>query len=172
MKCCTFCNIEKEDVEFCSERNLCKICSKGYQKQYRQNNAAKIKEYNKRYHENNRESIKERQTRYRQNNRESINERQTRYRQNNVEKLMLRQARKRAKQKNLPFNISEEDINVPNVCPVLGIPLESGIGKGVIKPNSPSLDRANTIKNTATPEEIIAVGEYYKKLLEEAKKNE
>lgn len=99
-------------------------------------------------------------------------------------------ARHRAKEKNLPFNISEEDINIPDICPVLGIPMQTAFGKGKARANSPSLDRiipekgyvkgnvitvsnrANTIKNNATPEEIIAVGEFYKKLLEEAKKNE
>ena len=45
--------------------------------------------------------------------------------------------------------------------------------KGYVKGNIVVISNmANVIKSNATPEEIIAVGEFYKKLLEEAKKNE
>ncbi len=45
--------------------------------------------------------------------------------------------------------------------------------KGYVKGNVIVVsNKANVIKNNATPEEIIAVGEFYKKLLEEAKKND
>jgi hypothetical protein len=190
MKCCIKCNIEKDDGEYASGRNVCKTCRKEQKKQYYKNNQEEIKKYDKQYRQNNQEAIKKYNKQYRQNNQEEIKKYKIQYRQNNLEKDMIRRARRRAKQKNVPFNISEEDINIPNVCPVLGIPLETGAGKGAIQPNSPSLDRiipekgyvkgniivvsnkANTMKSNATPKEIITVGEFYKKLLEEAKKNE
>jgi hypothetical protein len=80
-------------------------------------------------------------------------------------------ARKRAKQKGLPFNIDVTDIVVPEFCPILGLRLERG--KGTVLPCSPTLDRivqnmgyikgnvhvityrANSMKNDASPAEII-----------------
>ena len=158
MKTCIKCNIEKDDSDFRKGRNECKPCRKEYKKLWRENNPDKVKEGSKRYYEN------------------------------NQEKEMLKRARHRSKKKQIPFDLKEEDIIIPEICPALGISLK--IGEEVMCSNSPTLDRiipekgyvkgniivmsnkANLIKQNATPEEIIAVGEYYKKLLEEAKKNE
>lgn len=58
---------------------------------------------------------------------------------------MLRRARSRAKKHNLPFNIDISDIETPDLCPVLDIPLDYSdwrsrrySGK---KADSPCLDR-------------------------------
>ena len=84
----------------------------------------------------------------------------------------------------LPFTIALSDIVIPKCCPVLGMSLKSRFGTGK-KPgrNSPSLDRvnpqkgyvkgnvivvsffANQIKTNATPDQILAVGRFYKKLI-------
>lgn len=77
----------------------------------------------------------------------------------------------------MPFNLTVADIGeIPAVCPVLGIPLSPGEGKQTGA--SPSLDkviphlgyvpgnvviisnRANTLKNNATPWELLAVYSY------------
>jgi hypothetical protein len=93
---------------------------------------------------------------------------------------MLASARERAKKQGLPFDIELADIVIPEVCPLLGIPLVSGLCKGKKgpTPESPSLDRlrpelgyvkgnvwvishrANGIKHNATPDELklIAAG--------------
>lgn len=89
---------------------------------------------------------------------------------------ILSNARKRAKQKGLPFDITEDDIPVPTFCPVLGIPLMVSNSKR--QDNSPTLDRiipelgyvkgnvmiisfkANRLKSNATPAEIQAVLDY------------
>jgi hypothetical protein len=218
MKICNKCNVEKDDSEFYVSRNECKTCKKERSKLYRQNNLEKVKERRKLYYQNNTEKMKERKKLYRQNNTERVKEysrlyyqdnlekvkerrklyyqnnpekereRNKIYRQNNRKKEMIRHARLRAKEKQLPFDLQEEDIMVPQVCPVFGTPLQNG--EKIMSSNSPSLDRiipekgyvkgnviivsekVNRIKSNATPEEIIAVGEFYKKLLEEAKKNE
>ena len=78
------------------------------------------------------------------------------------------------------FTIGVEEIIVPDICPVLGIPLK--IATGAAKPNSPSLDRidprrgyepgnvrvvshkANTIKSNATVEELRAVLAYLEEI--------
>ena len=109
------------------------------------------------------------------------------YRKNNYEKAAIRTLKDRAKAKNLPMNITPEYLKkfVPDnmICPVLGIKME--IGEKNKSVNSPSIDRiipekgyvpgniivvsmkANGIKSNATPDEIIKVGKFYKKLLEE-----
>lgn len=91
-------------------------------------------------------------------------------------------AKRRAREENLPFDIQESDIECPNTCPVLGIPLQIGIG--FRSDNSPSLDkiipnkgyvkgnvkvisyRANRFKSDAVLDEIIKVAEYMRKFNE------
>lgn len=88
-------------------------------------------------------------------------------------RIILQHARKRAKEKNVPFNITIDDLIIPNICPVLGI--ELGVNDGSPKNNSISLDRivpelgyvkgnvaiisyrANTIKSNASIEELEKV---------------
>lgn len=54
-------------------------------------------------------------------------------------------AKARSKKKNLPFNLTHEDIIIPNRCPILDIEIDLGIEDGSsgrpFKPNSPSIDR-------------------------------
>lgn len=97
-------------------------------------------------------------------------------------------AQNRAYQKQIEFNITKDDIVIPDVCPVLGIPIEAGTGRisdeeGNNKKlvgarfSSPSVDRidnskgyvkgnvrviswrANYLKNNASLEELIMIGE-------------
>jgi len=102
------------------------------------------------------------------------------YRKRNIKSFMLNNARRRADRFGTLFNITEQDIFIPETCPVLGIPLV--ISSGHAKPNSPSLDRifpelgyikgniivvsslANTIKSYGTVEQIGKVYEFYKRL--------
>jgi hypothetical protein len=60
-----------------------------------------------------------------------------------AENRMLYSARDRAKENSLEFNITIEDIVIPDKCPLLGIVLESHIGTGAKcgHLNSPTLDR-------------------------------
>lgn len=57
---------------------------------------------------------------------------------------MLIAARARAKKNNIPFNISEEDLTIPEKCPVLNCKLEHNTG--TVKGNSPSIDRIDPCK--------------------------
>ena len=59
-------------------------------------------------------------------------------------RFMLYAAKGRAAAKGLDFNLSIEDITIPEICPILNIPLQ--ISKGPRKNNSPSLDRINNSK--------------------------
>ena len=85
---------------------------------------------------------------------------------------ILRQAKETAKKKGLEFNITEEDIFLPEQCKYLNIPLTNTQGEGAVWSNY-SIDRidpckgyikgnveiisrkANIMKSTATQEELI-----------------
>ena len=144
IKACTKCGIEKEYTEeFFSKREHGKLradCRTCYNKYYRDNNHRYLKA------------------------------------------SMVYDAKERAKKKNMDFNLVKKDIHFPEVCPVFNIKLEHGRKDWK---NSPTIDRidnnkgyvldncivvsciANTIKNSATPKQILKVGNFYKKLYEE-----
>lgn len=56
---------------------------------------------------------------------------------------MLSRAKQRAKKAGVPYELNIHDITIPDVCPVLGIPLVFGHSEKKTQPedNSPSLDR-------------------------------
>ena len=63
--------------------------------------------------------------------------------QENAKSQMLCGARRRSEKLGIPFNITREDLFIPEKCPVLGIPLvPSTRGNGFAeRDNSPSIDR-------------------------------
>ena len=99
-----------------------------------------------------------------------------------LEKIMYDRAKSRAKKYGVQFNLELEDIIIPKICPVLGIPLFRG--DRVISDNTPSLDKiipskgytkgnivvisykANRIKSDATYEEILLVGNWLKGIVD------
>lgn len=94
---------------------------------------------------------------------------------------MVSDAKLRAMDSRLEFNLTTSDINIPSHCPYLGIELSLENTKKL--DNSPTLDkiipslgyvvgnveviseRANRIKNNATPEELFLIAERYNKIL-------
>lgn len=92
---------------------------------------------------------------------------------------LLNRIRSRAKTRGIPFNLSIRDIHVPDVCPILGLPLVEKVREGGPSDCSPSLDRidnskgyvkgnvivisqrANTIKGDATIEELQKIAAFY-----------
>jgi len=99
------------------------------------------------------------------------------WRRKNPEKSLIRLANKRG----WPVTITEKDIQIPKVCPVLGIPIV--MGSRTVKDGSPTLDRvdtskgyikgnveviswrANRLKSDASLEEIKAIYKYMKRRL-------
>ena len=95
-----------------------------------------------------------------------------------VERL-LKAAKYRARQKGIPFELVYGDVYIPDVCPVLGIPLIPQ-NAGMVD-NAPSLDRldstkgyvrgnvyviswrANKLKSDATLEELEAIVKYVRR---------
>lgn len=98
-----------------------------------------------------------------------------------LEYTMWNKAKHRAKVKGMDFNLKVEDITIPDVCPLLGIPLFTS--KKHAKDNSPSLDRidnnkgytrgnilvisfkANRIKSTSSLEDLELLTRNLKTLL-------
>ena len=97
---------------------------------------------------------------------------------NNREKDMFQLAKHRAKTKGIPFDIEISDIIIPEICPILGLPLKTTIDGN--RDLSPSLDRidntkgyvkgnvqvisfkANNMKCTANDEELINFANWVK----------
>ena len=100
-----------------------------------------------------------------------------------VEYTLWNAAKQRAKRQGIPFDLSPLDLKelgIPEVCPVLGIPINQspGDGTGERTDNSPSLDkfipplgyvkgnvhviswRANRIKSDGSPEEWEKIAEW------------
>lgn len=92
---------------------------------------------------------------------------------------MVTNARVRAGKKGVPCTITQADVSIPKLCPVLGIPIQVSV-TGSPTDDSPSLDRiipqlgyvpgnvvvisnrANRIKNDATFAEIKRLYEWMK----------
>jgi len=133
-------------------------------KQWREDNVEKVKDYRVQYYQEHKEEY-----------------------ELNILKYKLSSAKRRAKINNLPFNITEQDIKdvwpIDNKCPALDIEFIIG-GFDTMNYDSPSLDRiipnkgyvksniqivsalANGIMSNATPEQVIKVGQYFKKLID------
>lgn len=85
---------------------------------------------------------------------------------------MVDNARERARKFGVDFDLDQDDIVIPQYCPILGIKLERGTN-GRSLDSSPSLDRifpekgyvkgnvqvisqlANQMKNSATPQQLL-----------------
>jgi hypothetical protein len=99
--------------------------------------------------------------------------------EHDAKKIMIMNSKARAKKSGIGFSISEEDIIIPENCPVLGIPLHRCQKDNWN--NSPSIDRidnskgytkdnivivsrrANILKKDATIEELQKLASFYQK---------
>lgn len=147
----------------------CSMCLADRGRKWAAENAGRMKELQQAWHHKHRDEHKARLRKDREDN---------------PALFMWYSAKSRAREKNLPFNIEISDVVIPPNCPIFGTPLVIGTGSGPgSNPNSPSLDRvipslgyvkgnivvmsmrANAIKQNATAEEILAVGEFVKNFL-------
>lgn len=133
----------------------CLECRRGINQRYRAKYPEKRKADDKRRYAKNPQIAKDRDRRRRDKNPKNV---------------ALRQAKKRAALSGYPYAITEDDVNVPEFCPLLGIKISRGVGK--LSDASPSLDkirpelgyvpgnvwiisnRANRIKSDATVQEL------------------
>jgi hypothetical protein len=139
-----------------------------------------IDAYNKERYAKNSEHIKEKSREYYNINRETILQdlKEFRRTKDGGIKYLYESAKVRSKKYDIVFDIEIGDIVVPDMCPVLGIPLING--DGVCFDGSPTVDRiipelgytknniivvsmkANRIKNNATLDELKKVFYFYK----------
>ena len=177
MKTCNTCKIEKS-LEFFSKKtsskdglnHRCKACDKVKVSQWRAENPEKAKAGTIRWNTTNHAHVRARQKAYYNKNAQQIMDQMKDFLVNNPEKGLLKMAKSRAKLANLPFSITEKDIQIPEFCPILGVRLEFGTMSE--RDSSPSLDRflpekgyvpgnvvvisyrANRIKNDGTSNEL------------------
>lgn len=134
------------------------------------------------------ERVKKSTLNWHKNHPDRVKASRIKYRTKHLEELMFRAARLRASKKNILFSISINDIIIPEFCPILNIPLQQNTLR--VKSNSPSLDRiipemgytpeniqvisykANTMKNNASYQEMIALGKWAEQQLNKGKNND
>jgi|DEB0MinimDraft_10_1074344.scaffolds.fasta_scaffold62231_2 hypothetical protein len=103
-------------------------------------------------------------------------------RKEHPEYFLWKSAKKRAREKGRDFDITPDDIIIPEFCPYLGIPISHEVGGKSRRPGSPSLDRidsargyvkgnilvcswrANNIKSDATLNELITLTKQWSQL--------
>lgn len=138
-----------------------------YQREWRRKNPDKAAAIRKRFRTKHRDRLLEEGATYSQSRRNFMPGR-----------CLVLQAKTRANKKGITFDLPRE-VEVPDTCPILGIPLIAGKVKHTA--NSPSLDRivqskgytqgnvqvisykANTMKSDASPEELLRFADWIQK---------
>jgi hypothetical protein len=170
-KKCSRCKTQKSREEFHKSnitndklQAFCKIC----------NSEATTVERRQFYNE--RRKVRRQNTEYRQRELDKGREHRIKYR----EKYLLRSAKFRHQQQNIPFNLTLEDIVIPEYCPILKVPLTRDTMRKKDW-NAPSIDKiipelgyvkgnimiislkANLMKNNASKEELLNFAEFFLK---------
>ena len=142
--------------------------------------------YSNGYYEQNRERLLAATKRWRENNPEKVRDCHKKnlknQRQKEPIKIILREIKCRAKRNCLEFDLEPSDLQIPETCPVLGIPI--GPFRGAFKPDNASVDRidpskgyvkgnvkiisleANVLKRDCTdPQKFRAIADYIERNL-------
>jgi len=137
-----------------------------------------LSERRKKYNIENKDLVLSKRKIYRQNRKDKDSLLNHNLRRRNPAKYLLKYAMRRSKESGLEFSLSLKDIQIPDRCPILNIPLF--VSKGRPSDNSPSIDRidntrgyipgniivcswkANSVKNDT---DIILLEEYLDKYL-------
>lgn len=158
---CSRCKVVKALSEFVDDDSKCIRCQEYVRCYYKKNKDQEI-----------RRAMKSQKAK----GREKINEYKRQLNRKNPINYILQGAKQRAKKLGLPFNLTREDIVIPEYCPVFGFKLQvsdkascpESISidrlipeKGYVKGNIQIISwRANDIKGNATPEELRKVADY------------
>lgn len=173
MKTCVKCEAPRAAELFKRSPNVCVPCHNKTSRDRRRDNKEKTRAMNRAQYYKHKERVRTTQKRYAAKIREKVRTDAVLH-----AKELIGAAKRRAKKAGLPFNITFEDIPIPPVCPVLGIPLKRNKDKmrfdsatvdrivpalGYVKGNVIVISlKANAIKNNGTPEEILKVGYFFK----------
>jgi hypothetical protein len=143
------------------------------QREWKKNNPDKVKAAAQRYREKNLEKIKARW----HEKKDTYNANQLRRYYENPAAVLLSAAKVRAKKFGLDFNLELSDIVIPELCPVLKVPLKKGTSyapsidrvdntRGYTKDNIQVISmRANTMKSSASDEELRAFADWIQQSL-------
>jgi hypothetical protein len=100
------------------------------------------------------------------------------YRERNPEQMLLTSARNRARKKGIPFNLTVDDIVIPEFCPILGVKLTRNMGSHGGTSTSASIDKiipelgyvkgniqiisllANNMKSSANSEQLVVFAKW------------
>lgn len=145
--------------------------------------ARQAAEYSRRWREDPeyRRITSARRSAWQKQNRERCNVLQRRWKESHAkeyrESCMLNGAKNRAAKYGMEFNLTIDDVKIPDLCPIFGVPFE--FPKWGKAKHSPSLDRidnskgyikrnvlvvsefANRVKNSATPDELMLIARFY-----------
>lgn len=171
---CSRCNTEKSIAFFYKRERVCRECRNIRVRENYSNMDNKKKDViRKKAREKSRNLTTEQV--------ENRNNRMYHYYRKDPVKNIYEHAKRRAREKGYLFDIEISDVIIPDVCPVLGIPLM--IGDGYQTHNSPTLDRicndkgyvkgnvqviswrANSLKRDANIEEIRSILEYMENMV-------
>lgn len=188
-KTCTKCKIEKPCDEFAPQKwglygrhAWCHACAAQDSRERAERDREKNRAYQKALRLRDPEAYRAKQKERRdRNGRAGVRAQQRAWHARNPARKILTQAKGRAKKFGLEFSITLDDLlPLPDVCPVLGIPLRKGVGsddsnafsldridnsRGYIPGNIAVISRrANVLKRDAAPEEILALARWIQKV--------
>ncbi len=112
-----------------------------YERDYYERNKERLRETSKKYYQTNKEKIRERRKETYLGIKDKKNAKLLDFRIRNPELVLIKSAKERAKKYGYSFNLTREDVHIPEYCPLLGLKLESQIGKGKSTDCSPTLDK-------------------------------
>jgi mRNA degradation ribonuclease J1/J2 len=160
--------------------------TKEQKREYNQAYYAKYKDRLKQdsidYYHDNKEKVLATVHAYRDENREVIKEKGREYYRRNLKNRLINAARARSKKSGVEFDLTADDFEIPDRCPLLDIELYVADGRKTVKYNSASLDRidsskgytkdniwiisfkANTMKSNSTLDEFLLMAENWKRL--------
>lgn len=180
MKICTKCLLEKPESCFSRQSKnkdglqyACKECDRFERVRRKKLSAAYQREYLSRPDKKLHRQIYAKE--YRSTRKREISENARIYYSDpkNRAVKIIQNTRTRCRNMSIPFEISVDDIPMPEFCPILGVPIDYNMGHGYLSRYSPSIDRidndkgyipgnvqivsrkANTMKSDATPKELL-----------------
>lgn len=187
MKICVRCRLEKPLSNFHNlKRNKdgraphCKACDKISRDKYNLENPDAVLASDRRWKAKNRDAATQYARKYRIENREKFLAGCRASKEKAPKKYLVLSAKMRARKKEIEFSITENDIEIPDVCPVFGTPLRACPEKRSM--DSPSIDRidndkgyvpgnvavisykANMIKSIGTAEDHEAVAKWMRNI--------
>lgn len=150
------------------------LASRKWREENRERAREVTRRLNREWRAKNKDKVAASAAKYKAKNKDRLAEYNQQY--NASAKGLLAGIKSRCKKWGVEFNLTIDDIIIPDTCPILGIPIEHG--KGYRTDNSPSVDRidnsvgyvkgnvhvismrANRIKNDSTLEELRLIVEY------------